>query len=113
MMNGKWVRPCIETVPAHAASAGDLIIQVKAVKAKSASSGKFFSLRSFLMGFWNNLLGMIGFVKFREAARKNWEERRSYEDLVRQKTMEKKLARARAAAAANNKDGQNPSPGLA
>jgi ferredoxin len=113
MMNGKWIRPCIETVPSSAASDGDLIIQVKAVKAKSASSGKFFSLRSFIMGFWNNLLGMIGFVKFRKAARKNWEERKAYEDLVRQKTMEKKLARAKAAVAANKKGGQDPSPGLA
>jgi hypothetical protein len=97
-MNGRWVRPCIETVPASAANAGDLIIQVKEVKSKVVSSGKFFSIRSFLFGFWNNLLGMIGFVQFRRAAKKNWEERQSYEALVAQRTLEKKLARARAAA---------------
>ena len=45
------------------------------------------------MGFWNNLLGMVGFVKMRRAARENWEERKAYESLVRQKTMEKKLQR--------------------
>ncbi|KAG7345546.1 2Fe-2S iron-sulfur cluster binding domain containing protein [Nitzschia inconspicua] len=111
MMNGKWVRPCIENVPAAAAGAGDLVIQVKAVKAKSKSSGTFFSIRSFLMGFWNNLLGMIGFVKFRKAARKNWEERKAYEDLVLKRTMEKKLARAREEAAKNG--GTNPSPRMA
>lgn len=114
-MNGRWVRPCIETVPASAAADGDLIIQVKEVKSKVVSSGKFFSLRSFLFGFWNNLLGMIGFVKFRRAAMKNWEERKSYEDLVAEKTREKKLARARAAAASARQGGDSggASPGLA
>jgi ferredoxin len=113
MMNGKWIRPCVEIVPALAAAdAGDLIIQVKAVKAKSKSSGTFFSIRSFLMGFWNNLLGMVGFVKFRKAARRNWEERKAYEDLVLKRTMEKKRERAREEAA---KNGNNniPRPGMA
>jgi ferredoxin len=109
MMNGKWVRPCIETVPASAAEAGELVLQVKAVKNKSKSSGTFFSIKSFLMGFWNNLLGMIGFVKFRKAARKNWEERKAYEDLVLQRTMQKKLARARQ----DNEHGNNAAPGMA
>jgi len=88
-----------------------LIVQVKAVKSKSVSSGKFFSIQSFLMGFWNNFLGMIGFVKFRKAARKNWEERKSYDDLVLQKTMAKKLARARAEAAKLNQKNGRSSPG--
>jgi ferredoxin len=93
MVNGKWIRPCIATVPAMAASE-ELIVQLKEFKAKATSSGTFFSIRSFLMGFWNNILGMIGFVKFRRAARKNWEERNDYEEMVRQKALEKKLKRA-------------------
>ena len=95
MVNGQWIRPCTATVPATAGAPGALpfVINVKEVKAKSTSSGTFFSIRSFLMGFWNNLLGMVGFVKFRRAARKNWEERQEYEALVRQKTLERKLAR--------------------
>ena len=92
MVNGKWIRPCVATVPALSAQE-ELVVQVKAIKSKSTSSGTFFSIRSFLMGFWNNLLGMVGFVKFRRAARENWEERQAYEDLVRQKTMEKKMRR--------------------
>jgi ferredoxin len=117
-MNGKWVRPCIETIPASAgaAGAGDLIIQVKEVKSKVVSSGKFFSIRSFLFGFWNNLLGMIGFVQFRRAAKANREERRNYETLVAQRTLEKKLARAQAAAAAAATQAggtNNQSPGMA
>ncbi len=90
MVNGKWIRPCTATVPA-VVNGEELIVQVKAIKTKSKSSGTFFSIRSFIMGFWNNLIGMIGFVKFRKAAKKNWEERKSYEDLVAQKTLEKKM----------------------
>jgi len=95
MVNGKWLRPCIATVPAMT-SGEELVVQVKTVKSKSKSSGTFFSIRSFFMGFWNNLLGMIGFVKFRRAAKQNWDERRAYEELVAQKTLEKKLTRAAA-----------------
>ena len=36
---------------------------------------------------------MVGFVKYRRAAKKNWNERQEYEDLIKQKTLEKKLAR--------------------
>mmetsp|Transcript_112527 Transcript_112527/g.220556 ORF Transcript_112527/g.220556 Transcript_112527/m.220556 type:complete len:234 (+) Transcript_112527:55-756(+) len=93
MVNGKWIRPCTATVPSLV-SGEELIVQVKAIKTKSKSSGTFFSFRSFIMGFWNNLLGMIGFVKFRKAAKKNWEERKAYEDLVAQKTLEKKMRKA-------------------
>lgn len=96
MVNGKWIRPCIAKVPSLAAGE-ELVIQLKEVKSKSKSSGKFFSIRSFIMGFWNNFLGMIGFVKFRRAARKNWEERREYEALVAKRTLELKMERAAAA----------------
>jgi hypothetical protein len=93
MCNGKWIRPCVATVPNDVA--GDLVIVVKSVKSKRVSSGKFFTARSFVMGFWNNLLGMIGFVRDRRAARKNWNERREYEDLIAKRTLEKKMARQR------------------
>ena len=93
MMNGKWVRPCVETVPATALEEGNLVLQIKAIKSKSTSSGTFFSVKSFFMGFWNNILGMLGLFMFRKKASENWDERRAYEDLVAQKTLEKKLAR--------------------
>jgi hypothetical protein len=66
---------------------------LKEIKNKAKSSGKFYSFRSFLMGFYNNLLGMVGFVKRRRAAKKNWEERMEMEELIRQKTLEKRRAR--------------------
>mmetsp|Transcript_31109 Transcript_31109/g.75185 ORF Transcript_31109/g.75185 Transcript_31109/m.75185 type:complete len:331 (-) Transcript_31109:235-1227(-) len=119
MVNGKWVRPCIDVIPAEAAASPGtdqqpLVVQVKAVKSKSKSSGTFFSIKSFIMGFWNNLLGMIGFVKFRRAAMKNWEERRAYENLVRVKTIEKRMQRlAREATGSNGKGNSGKGPSSA
>mmetsp|Transcript_15078 Transcript_15078/g.41704 ORF Transcript_15078/g.41704 Transcript_15078/m.41704 type:complete len:252 (-) Transcript_15078:86-841(-) len=94
LVDGQWVRPCSAHVPA-VPQGQDYVIQVKEVKSKTTSSGKFYSFRSFLMGFWNNLLGMIGFVKYRRNAKKNRSERKEYEDLILQKTLEKKAERAR------------------
>jgi hypothetical protein len=93
LVHGKWVRPCTALVPADASLNEPYVIVVKEVKSKSASSGKFFSVRSFLMGFWNNLLGMVGFVKSRRDARRSWNERKEYEDLIKLKALEKKRSR--------------------
>ena len=89
LVNGQWIRPCSTTVPAMPAGE-TYAIQVKEIKSKTVSSGKFYTVRSIILGFWNNLLGMVGFVKSRRAAKKNWDERREYEELIRQKTLEKK-----------------------
>lgn len=95
MCNGKWVRPCKDVVPFGAAEDGHeaIVIQVKDVASKTTSSGQFFSVKSFFMGFYNNLLGMAGFVKYRKNARENWEERQEYEALIRSLTLEKRAAR--------------------
>jgi MinD-like ATPase involved in chromosome partitioning or flagellar assembly len=90
MMDGKWVRPCIATVPA---GVEEVRISVNAIQSATTSSGKFYSIKSFFMGFYNNLLGMVGFVKTRREAKKNWTDRIEYEDLIAQKTEEKRLAR--------------------
>jgi hypothetical protein len=73
----------------------EFVVVVKDVKNKARSSGKFYSFKSFIMGFYNNLIGMVGFVKYRRNAKKNWQERQEYEELVRQKTLEKKRLRAK------------------
>jgi len=93
LVNGKWIRPCSTVIPADLAAGDDFVIQVKEVKAKDTGSGKFYTFKSIVKGFYNNLLGMVGFVKYRRAAKKNWNERREYEDLVKQKTMERKMKR--------------------
>jgi len=120
MLNGKWIRPCVTAVSkADVPAGGKLILQLKAVKNRSKSSGRFFSLRSFIMGFWNNLLGMFGFLKFRKNAMQNWNERKAYEELIAQKTLEKKLRRkqqqaiALAEAGASSVSNNRPAPGMA
>lgn len=93
LCNGKYIRPCMAKVPADLAEGEEYVIQVKEVKARSKSSGKFFSVKSFFKGFYNNLLGMVGFVTTRRAAKKNYEERMEFEDLVAKRTREKKEAK--------------------
>jgi Ferredoxin len=90
---GKWIKPCVDIIPGYTAQGEDYVIEVQEVKNKAKSSGKFYSFRSFIMGFYNNLIGMIGFVKTRRAAKKNYIERIEFEDLVARKTAEKKAAR--------------------
>uniref|UniRef100_A0A7S2WPK8 2Fe-2S ferredoxin-type domain-containing protein n=1 Tax=Eucampia antarctica TaxID=49252 RepID=A0A7S2WPK8_9STRA len=90
MCNGKWIRPCQATVPADLSPGQDLVIQVKKVNNKAKSSGKFYSFRSIFMGFWNNLLGMLGMLITRKAAKKNYTERIDFEDMVAKLTAEKK-----------------------
>lgn len=91
MCNGKWIRPCTSVVPADATE--EIVVQVKEVAKKAKSSGTFFSVKSFFMGFYNNLLGMVGFVKYRQNAKKNWEERQEYEALIVKLTLEKRHKR--------------------
>ena len=107
MVNGQWIRPCCAKLPALAAGE-EYVIQVKETKAKTVSSGRFYSVRSIVLGFWNNLLGMVGFVRDRRLAKKNWDERKEYEDLVAQKTLEKKMARLAAEQKQQGKAPTNP-----
>mmetsp|Transcript_2320 Transcript_2320/g.3984 ORF Transcript_2320/g.3984 Transcript_2320/m.3984 type:complete len:248 (-) Transcript_2320:1467-2210(-) len=107
LCNGKYLKPCVDVVPTDLSpdpETGEyptLVIQVKGTKAKVVSSGKFFSVKSFFMGFWNNLLGMGGFVRDRRKAKKNYQERISQEDEIKRLTEEKRRKRAEAAAAAS------------
>lgn len=92
LAGGQWIRPCVAVVPPDfdVEGTGQYVITVKGVKNKSRSSGKFYSVKSFLMGFYNNVLGMAGMVITRRAAKKNYNERIDYEDMVKQKVLEKK-----------------------
>jgi len=94
MVDGQWVRPCVAKVPALEPGQEAYTVTLKAIKNKSKSSGKFYSVRSFFMGFYNNLLGMVGFVKQRRQARKNYLERMEIEDRIAQLALEKKLTRS-------------------
>lgn len=81
-------------MPADLAAGSEYVVIVKEIKSKkTVTSGKFYSVRSFLVGFYTNVLGMIGFVAWRKKAKKNWSERQEYEDLIKQKALAKKLAK--------------------
>ena len=69
-------------------------------------SGFFVPRSSFISGAKNNLLGMVGFVKQREAANKNYNERIEFEEKVAMMVAEKRAQRAAAAAAAAAKHAQ-------
>jgi len=97
MCDGKWIRPCTAVLPAAIPEGEEYVVQIKGIKSASTSSGTFFSVKSFFMGFYNNLLGMVGFVKYRQNAKENWLERQEYEELIKTKTMEKKMRRMKEA----------------
>jgi 2Fe-2S iron-sulfur cluster binding domain len=94
LVNGQWIRPCSVNVPSDLLPGQEYLVQVKEVKNKARSSGKFYSVRSFLYGFYNNVLGMIGMVTYKKNAKQNYIERMEYENLIRQKTLEKKQLKA-------------------
>mmetsp|Transcript_23635 Transcript_23635/g.51171 ORF Transcript_23635/g.51171 Transcript_23635/m.51171 type:complete len:198 (+) Transcript_23635:226-819(+) len=100
LCNGKYIRPCVDVVPTdldadpETGKYDPLVIMVKGTKMKVVSSGKFFSVKSFLLGFWNNLLGMGGLVRDRRKAKKNWQARMDNEDAIKMLTAEKKRKRA-------------------
>jgi len=97
LCGGKYVKPCVALVPSDVPNGEDYVLQVQATKRKAASSGKFYSVRSIIMGFWNNVLGMIGMAITRRAAKKNYDDRIEFEDMIAKRTREKKEARAAAA----------------
>ncbi|KAL7551135.1 hypothetical protein ACHAWF_014669 [Thalassiosira exigua] len=104
LCNGRYLRPCVDVVPTdldpdpETGEYAPLVIQVKGTKAKVVSSGKFFSAKSFVLGFWNNFLGMFGLVRDRRLAKKNWQERMAKEDEILRLAAEKKRRRAEEAA---------------
>lgn len=103
LVNGQWIRPCVSFVPASVVNDDEAYtVTLKDTKSKAKSSGTFFSIRSFFMGFWNNALGMVGFVRYRRHAQRNWEERQEYEDLVRRKTLERKQRQQQSSQNNNN-----------
>ena len=90
---------CVDSVPtdleidAETGKYPNLLIQCQGTSAKVVSSGKFYSIKSIILGFWNNLLGMGGFVRDKRRAKKNYQERITNEDRIKQLTAEKKAKR--------------------
>ena len=61
--------------------------------ASAAKSSKFYSFKSFVMGWYNNILGMVGFVKTSATEGKNFRDRLDGEDEVARLVAERKAAR--------------------
>ena len=61
-VDGQWVRTCVTTIP-YMAPGTEYKVHVRPSMAKVKKSSRFFSFRSFIAGFRNNLLGMVGFVR--------------------------------------------------
>jgi hypothetical protein len=87
-VNEQWIRPCSVNVPSDLIPGQEYVVQVKEVENKAPSSGKFCSVRSFLYGFYNNVLRMVGMVTYKRNAKQNYIDRTEYENLIRQKTIE-------------------------
>ena len=56
-------------------------------------ASKFYSLKSFVMGWYNNILGMVGFVKTSATEGKNFRDRLDGEDEVARLVAERKAKR--------------------
>lgn len=94
----QWVRTCVHKVP-HVAKGGELRIFVRPGMVKSKKSTTFFSFTSFLAGFYNNFLGIVGFVSEGIKGKKNFQDRISAEEELKAKVAARKAAKAKAAGA--------------
>ena len=79
-VNGKWVRTCVSTVP-YVEDVFEVTVKPTMMKGQGKAS-KFYSLKSFIMGWYNNILGMVGFVKTSATEGKNFRDRLDGEDEV-------------------------------
>ena len=79
-VNGKWVRTCVATVP-YVEDVFEVTVKPTMMKGQGKAS-KFYSLKSFVMGWYNNILGMVGFVKTSATEGKNFRDRLDGEDEV-------------------------------
>ena len=90
-VNGKWVRTCVATVP-YVEDVFEVTVKPTMMKGQGKAS-KFYSVKSFIMGWYNNILGMVGFVKTSATEGKNFRDRLDGEDEVARLVAERKAAR--------------------
>jgi len=91
-VDGKWIRTCTARVPAL--PPGEVYnIFVRASMTKTKKASRFFSFRSFIAGFRNNLLGMFGFVREGRKSQNRFQERLDNEQRILEIAAAKKAAR--------------------
>ena len=73
-VDGQWVRSCVTRIPGGIKGNYSVSVRESMVKPTKKSS-RFFSFTSFIAGFKNNLLGMVGFVRTGASEGKNFNAR--------------------------------------
>ena len=92
-VDGKWIRTCSTKVPALTPGVPyEVFVRASMVQTKKAS--RFFSIRSFIAGFRNNLLGMVGFVREGRKSQNRFEERMDDERRIMELAAAKKARRS-------------------
>jgi hypothetical protein len=92
-VDGKWIRSCVSTIP-YVAPGATFEVTVKPGMIKSKKSSRFFSVRSFVDGWVNNILGMIGFVRTGASEGKNFKVRLDNEAEIARLVAERKAKKA-------------------
>lgn len=90
-INGKWVRTCVATVP-YVEDTLEVTVKGTMVAGQGKAS-KFYSVKSIFMGLYNNILGMVGFVKTSATEGGNFKDRLEGEDDIAKMVAARKAAR--------------------
>lgn len=89
LIDGKWVHACQTTIP----SMDQFIVNIRPGKVKSKKASGFFSAQSFVDGFTNNALGVVGFVAEGIKEEDNYQVRMDREKELLAKVAAKKAAK--------------------
>jgi len=93
-INGEKVRTCMAKVPTNLPEGENYVVEVPIGKVRVKKQSAFFSIRSFLDGFKNNVKGFIGFVTYGRKEKQNFKDRINAEEELKKKVLAKKLAKA-------------------
>jgi len=91
-VDGKWVRSCVTTIP-YVDPGHAFEVTVKPSMVARKKSSRFYSVKSILDGWVNNILGMVGFVRTSAREGKNFRVRIDRESEIAAKVAAKKAAR--------------------
>mmetsp|Transcript_37057 Transcript_37057/g.113360 ORF Transcript_37057/g.113360 Transcript_37057/m.113360 type:complete len:220 (+) Transcript_37057:144-803(+) len=95
-VNGKWIRSCVSTVP-YVEPGSVFEVEVKpSMVAGTKKSSTFYSFKSFVMGWYNNIIGMVGFVKTSATEGKNFKDRLDGEAEIMARVKARKAEKAAA-----------------
>jgi len=91
-VDGEWIRTCTVKVP-HVADGETYSVHVRGSMKKSKKSARFYSFRSIVAGWKNNVLGMVGFVREGRKSQANFNDRLDMEAKIIAEAKARKAAR--------------------